>query len=208
MKKFFIALTIIMVVLIVFWCIEYSLKSNVCEIEKKDLAMPMVTSSKFTCEVLSGSHFNSWTYDYELEDRALYLKVFRLSPLNPMVTQGFLGVDIDYGYNDFDKIYIDNGEGKEKILVWTRDNIFTFDKLSNLNVQSNKLSCALDYDLWDYKYSLVNRKLSIIVFEKDDKNVQNKGGLEVSIDKGYDDFDKVYIKGLGNMELMWSKGNE
>ena len=83
-----------------------------------------VEKDRVTCEITNAYHFNSWNYDYTIENKNLYLKVYRLSALNPIAKRAWLGVEIEYGYEDFDKIYIDNGPDKEKILIWSSEDNF------------------------------------------------------------------------------------
>lgn len=202
MKKFLIIILVLLTFLTIFWSLEYYKKDNIYVINEKNIALLDVQENNVICEIFNAEHLNSWNYKYEIKDRNLYLTTYKLSYFNPKAIHSWLGVRIDTGYNEIDNIYIKNGVGTEQILIWNRDHIFSTDKLSDLNVNGKEFSCKLDYEYWDYKYDLQSRILYIDIYEKEEKNTD---GLNIEIDKGYDDFDEVILVGLGNKKVIWSK---
>ena len=120
-KKVLIIITILIISIISFWCIEYYLKSDIYIFDKA--IGVSVENDKLRCDFGNSNHLNSWNYYYTLDDRILYISVYNLSYFNPMAEHGWnLRVDIDKGYNDFDKVYI-NGNSEDKVLIWSKDNI-------------------------------------------------------------------------------------
>ncbi len=202
MKKFLIGMLAVFTFLVSYWGIEEYKKDDIHSIDENYIALLDVKENRVTCEITSFSHISSWNYRYTLENRNLYLTAYDLSFFNPKSVHSWLGVDINLGYNDFDNIYIDNRDGREPILLWENKNAFWEDKVSDLNVTNNEFSCKLDYEHWGYDYDLQSRRLYLNVYEKEEKN---ENGLEIAIDKGYDDFDEVRIFGLGNQKVIWSK---
>lgn len=160
-----------------------------------------VKENRVTCEITNSYHINSWNYKYEIRDRNLYITVYNLSFLNPMAKHGWLAVDIDSGFNDFDNIYIDNGTEKEPTLIWSIDDVFSFDKLYNLSVQDNKISFDFDYEHLGYSSTIEDGVLYIDLYENED----GESELKVEIDKGYNDFNEVILSGFENEKIIWSK---
>lgn len=202
MKKFFVVVIGMLLFLIAYWQVEEYKKDNIHFIDEGYIALLDVKENRVTCEITSFWHISSWNYTYTLEDRNLYLTAYDLSFFNPKSVHSWLGVDINLGYNDFDNIYIDNRDGTEPILLWESKNVFSEDKVLELNVTNNEFFCKLDCEQWGYDYNLVSKKLYLNVYEKEERN---ENGLEIKIDKGYDDFDEVRIFGLGNVKVIWSK---
>ena len=202
MKKVLIGLVAIIVFLMIYWKIEAYTKNKIYVLSKGPVDIELVEENHLYGWIIHRGHIASWNYTYTIKDRNLYLQVYSLSFLNPEAKHAELKIDLDVGYNDFDNIYIDNGPDNEKILIWESKNIFSLDKLSDLNVKNDSFSCKLNYDDWKYECVLLNRKLEIRVTQSEEKN---ENGLEVKFEKGYDDFDEISILGLGNQKIIWSK---
>jgi hypothetical protein len=204
MKKFLIGVVAIIFFLIMYWKIEAYTKNKIYVLHEgaTGVDIVLVEENHLYGWIINRGHIASWNYTYTIKDRNLYLQVYSLSFLNPEAEHAELKIDIDVGYNDFDNIYIDNGADYEPILIWESKNAFYLDKLSDLNVKNNEFSCKLNYPNWKYKCVLIDRELEIRITQSEE---ENENGLEVKFDKGYDDFDKVSILGLGNQKAIWSK---
>lgn len=77
-----------------------------------------VGEKHMSCYLFPGYYMHTWTYDYTINDRKMYIVLYQHSILNILAKERFgVNIDIDVGYSDFDEIYI-NGSGDNKRLIW------------------------------------------------------------------------------------------
>lgn len=76
-----------------------------------------VDKNNMSCYCFPSYYMHTWTYNYTINDRKMYIVIYQHSILNILAKQRFgVGIDIDKGYNDFDEIYINSGNDMR--LIW------------------------------------------------------------------------------------------
>ena len=83
-----------------------------------------------------------------------------------------------------------------------------------IKVEENhiNISCFPSFYMhtWKYKYNIKNRKLYIVLYQHSILNilVKQRICINIDIDKGYNDFDEIYINSGNDMRLIWPESGE
>lgn len=109
-------LGITIMVLVGYWIYSVIVK-EVCVID--NVVNLEVTENYMKFPYMISWHLLGWNYSYKIVDRCLYVTVYYLRMFNPIARYGHGYIEIDKGYKDFDKIYV-NGQGEHKMLIWSR----------------------------------------------------------------------------------------
>ena len=114
MKDFIL---IIILIIITFWAINllnykekyvFDIINNI-NVSENNTEMELITSKKI-------DNFR-WFYEYEVKDKCLYISTYKV--VNPISKKigALLEIDINKGYNDFDKIYLNDYSGDK--IIWS-----------------------------------------------------------------------------------------
>lgn len=116
--SFLIILGIAILTLVGYWFYSIVAEKEVSIIKEASNLEVTENHTKFIY-MHTSNHFLGWNYSYKIVDECLYVTIYYLRMLNPIAIYGPREVEIDKGYDDFNKIYV-NGQGEHKLLIWTK----------------------------------------------------------------------------------------